>query len=31
MKWVIVCLIGILAGFAMVGESIVKIAAWIRG
>jgi hypothetical protein len=31
MKWVIVGLIGILAGFVMVGESIAKIAAWLRG
>jgi hypothetical protein len=31
MKWVIVGLIGILAGFVMVGESIAKIAAWMRG
>jgi hypothetical protein len=30
MKWVIVGLLGILAGFVMVGESIAKIAAWIR-
>lgn len=30
MKWLIVGLISILAGFVMVGESIVKIAAWIR-
>lgn len=27
-KWVIVCLLGILAGFVMVGESISKIAMW---
>ncbi|MCE3258179.1 MAG: hypothetical protein K0Q64_2262 [Nitrobacter vulgaris] len=31
MKWVIVGLNGILAGFVMVGESIAKIAAWMRG
>lgn len=31
MKWVIVGLIGILAGFVMIGESISKIAAWLRG
>lgn len=30
-KWVIVGLIGILAGFVMVGESVSKIAIWIRG
>lgn len=31
MKWVIVGLIGILAGFVMIGESISKIAAWMKG
>ncbi|MCV0384909.1 MAG: hypothetical protein K5821_00525 [Nitrobacter sp.] len=31
MKWVIVGLIGILAGFVMIGESISKIASWMKG
>lgn len=31
MKWVIVGLIGILAGFVMIGESVSKIAAWMKG
>lgn len=30
-KWLIVCMVGILFGFVMVGESVVKIAAWMRG
>ncbi|WP_416193726.1 hypothetical protein [Nitrobacter sp. TKz-YC01] len=30
MKWVIVGLIGILAGFVMIGESISKIASWMK-
>lgn len=31
MKWVIVGLIGILAGFVMIGESVSKIASWMKG
>lgn len=31
MKWVIISLLGILAGIIMFGESVSKIAAWFRG
>ena len=31
MKWVIISLLGILAGIIMFGESVAKIAAWFRG
>ncbi|EAQ34062.1 hypothetical protein NB311A_06673 [Nitrobacter sp. Nb-311A] len=30
-KWVIITVLGILAGFVMFGESVAKIAAWSRG
>lgn len=30
-KWVIITVLGILAGIVMFGESVAKIAAWSRG
>lgn len=31
MKWVIITMLGMLAGFVMIGESIGKITAWMKG
>ncbi|ABA04799.1 conserved hypothetical protein [Nitrobacter winogradskyi Nb-255] len=31
MKWVIITMLGILAGIVMFGESISKIASWMKG
>lgn len=31
MKWVIISLLGILAGIIMFGESLAKIMGWMRG